>query len=291
MIGARFTYAAPETAEEAVALVATDPDGARIIGGGTWVVPELNRGESTPRLVVDLRRAGLGGVQANGGVRVGATCTYAELLSSDVVAERLPLLRLMASGVTGGRQIHNQGTIGGSVVAARPHSDAPAAIVASGAEAVILGPQGERRCAVAELFAGPMRSSLGADEILLGLDVPTAGGAAYGYYKLKRGSSSWPIATAACLLGIDPDGACSSASLVLGGVAATPLRVDLDGMLVGQTVSDAAFDQAAQLAGAAVVEPWSDVLAPGAYRAAVAPVVARRALASAWARWQESGGS
>ncbi len=286
MIPGRFTYAAPESIEEAVGLLAADPAASRLLGGGTWVVPELNRGESRPRLVVDLRRAGLAQIEADGDrVRVGAMCTYSDVLASAAVAEVLPLLRRMADGVTGGRQIQNQGTLGGSVVAARPQSDAPAAVVALGGQAVIRGPAGERRCPPAELFAGPMRTSLASDEILVGFDFPRASDLAYGYYKLKRSSSSWPIATAACLLGLNEGGRCTSATLVLGAVAPTPTRVDLSGVLVGMPLSEGALSGAARVVGEAVTDPWGDVLAPAEYRAAVAPVVARRALFAAWAQW------
>jgi carbon-monoxide dehydrogenase medium subunit len=277
MIPSRFAYAAPESAEAAVALLAEDPDGGRVLGGGTWVVPELSRGDSRPRLVVDLRRAGLAGIRARAGrVHVGAMCTYADLLASDVVAQRLPLLRIMAQGVTGGRQILGQGTVGGSLVAARPSSDAPGAVVALGGEAVIACATGERRCPALELLAGAMETTLGQDEILVGFEFP-AEAAGVGYVKLKRGVSSWPIATAACLIQLDEGGRWSSVSLVLGGVAPTPVEVDLGGLL-GTEPDGEAISAGARLAGTAVTEPWTDELAPGEYRASVAGPVARRAL-------------
>lgn len=284
MIAERFTYAAPRTAEEAVELLAVDPARTRVLGGGTWAVPEMNRGESRPRLVVDLRHAGLGGIHADGNrIHVGATCSYADLLASDLVDRELPLLSLMAAGVTGGRQIQGQGTIGGSVVAARPQSDAPAAVVALGGEAVVAGPDGERRCPIAVLFAGAMQTAIAPGELLLRFEFPRADGAACGYSKLKRSASSWPIATAACLLRTDEAGHCLTVTLVLGAVAPTPVSVDLESSLIGERLAEPHFAQAARLAGEAVVEPWGDVLAPASYRAAVAPVVARRALSAAWA--------
>jgi carbon-monoxide dehydrogenase medium subunit len=76
--------------------------------------------------------------------------------------------------------------------------------------------------------------------------------------KLKRGASSWPIATAAALA---QDGVVTR--LVLGGVAGTPLEVD-----VARGVPD-------------IEDPWDDELAPGSYRAAVAGPVAARAMRKA----------
>jgi CO/xanthine dehydrogenase FAD-binding subunit len=241
-------YVAPESVEEAVRLL---DDGSRILGGGTWLVPELGRGGAWPRRVVDLRLAGLAEIQPRGdGLRIGATATYSDLLESEAVAERARLLRLVAAHVTGGWTIRNQGTVGGSVAAARPQSDLPAALVALGAVAVVAGPDGERSAPVEELV-------LGQREILTALDL-AATPAAAGYAKLKRGASSWPIATAAAL--VFPDG---SSRLVLGAVAPRPLVVD------PADVSPA------------VTEPLDDALAPGWYRAAVAPAIARRALEQA----------
>jgi CO/xanthine dehydrogenase FAD-binding subunit len=273
VIATEFSYAAPASLAEAVELLAADPGGTRLIGGGTWLVPELNRGVSAPRQVIDLRRAGLGEIRAgNGTIHVGATCSYAALAGSDVVADSLPLLRTMAEGITGGRQIQNQGTIGGSVAAARPQSDAPATVVALGATAIVAGPGGERRVPARDLFAGAMQTTLDDGEILVGFDIPAAPDASWGYHKLKRAAGSWPIATAAALIGP------ASASLVLGGVAATPLVVDIDDLLAGAALDDERIALAADRAGDAVIEPWADELAPGEYRAAVAAPVARRAL-------------
>jgi aerobic carbon-monoxide dehydrogenase medium subunit len=247
-----FAYAAPTGVEDAVALLA-EP-GARVLAGGTWVVPELGAGTSRPRLVVDLRRAGLGAIDADGtAVRIGATATYADLIASPVVEERLALLREMALGITGGWTIRGQGTIGGSLVAARPASDVPAVLVALGAVAHVAGGGGTRTAPVAELLVGPMRTGLAPGELLTALEIPVQGGT-HGYVKVKRSAGSWPIATAAA---IAQDGVVTR--LVLGGVAGTPVECGPDG-------------------APAIDDPWEDELAPGAYRAAVAGPVAARAM-------------
>ncbi|MGD9734358.1 MAG: xanthine dehydrogenase family protein subunit M [Solirubrobacterales bacterium] len=270
-----FEYRSPASAAEAVEILAADPEGTRPLGGGTWVVPEMNRRESRPRTVLDLRRAGIGGIEADGeGLRIGATCSYAALIDSPLVAERAPLLHAAAAGITGGRQVQVQGTIGGSLAAARPQSDAPAAVCALGATAVALGPEGERRLPVGELFAGAMRTTLSPAEILTAIELPASpGGARWGYYKLKRAAGSWPIATAAVLVG------AGGARLVLGAVAETPLAVEVDDLLPGRLDDPGSLERAARRAGeAAAAAPWDDELAPGSYRASVAAPVALRAI-------------
>jgi carbon-monoxide dehydrogenase medium subunit len=275
MIPSVFDYASPVSVAQAVGLL-----GARslVLSGGTWAVPALNRGEARPAVVVDLRRVGLGQIRRSGGtIRVGATCTYADLLASDVVARHLPLLRAMAAGITGGQQILNQGTLGGSVAAARPSSDALAVMVALGGRAVVASADGERRIAARDFFRGPRRTALGDRDLLVALEFPSAAGLRSGYVKLKHGQSSSPITTAAVLLG--PEAGPSQADgrgeamVVLGGLAGTPVVVS--GIAADSPVAE--VEMATRQTVDSVSELWTDVLAPAAYRAAVAPVLAVRA--------------
>lgn len=282
MIAAPFEYRRPAALAEALTLLAADAEGTAILGGGTWLVPDMERGARTPRSVLDLGAAGLDVIEEldHGGLRIGAMCTYSDLLGTPAVAVRAPLVRLMAAQVTGGSAIRNQGTLGGSLSAARPQSDAPAVMVAVRATAVIAGPAGERRVAVESLFLGALRSSLGPAEILCALEVPACAGGHH-YEKLKFGASSWPIASAAASVELDAAGRCRAASLALGGVGAIPLHVAVDDLLLGARPTADALAAAAERAARAVTEPWADVLAPASYRAAVASPVARRALEGA----------
>jgi CO/xanthine dehydrogenase FAD-binding subunit len=281
VIAERFEYRAAGDAVEAAALLAENPEGSRILGGGTWLIPEMSRGESTPTRVVDLGRAGMNAVaETDDGLVVGAMASYTDLLDSPLVQRLAPLLHLAAGSITGGWSIRNQGTIGGSLAAARPQSDMPATLVAVGAQAVIHGRHGARRLSVANMIEGPMRTTVGRDEVLSAFEIPRTG-AGVGYYKLKRGASSWPIVTAAALVKLR-HGACTSARLVLGAVAATPIVVDVSQALVGSPVDRSSLQAAQRAAALAVVEPWEDVLASGEYRAAVAGPVARRALEMAF---------
>lgn len=279
MIAGAFEYVAPDSLAGCVAAL---DDGARVLAGGTWVLPEMDQALSRPTRLVDLRRAGLRGVTAEeGGLRLGAMTTYADLLADGAVARHAPLLATMAGGITGGWALREQATIGGSAAAARPSSDVPAALVACDARVRISGPDGQRVVPAGAFVTGPMTTALRPGEVLAGFDVPSAAGAGHGYRKLKRGGSSWPIATAAALVRLDDGGTCTAAVLVLGGVAGAPVPVDVGDVLVGTAPDDDAVAAAAALATSAVRDPWDDVLAPASYRVAVAAPVARRALSDA----------
>jgi carbon-monoxide dehydrogenase medium subunit len=282
MIANDFEYCRPGDLAEAVAMLARDPQETAILGGGTWLVPDLERGIRSARMVLDLAGAGLRSITAlaDGGLRVGAMCTYSDLLGSPETATRAPLLALMAAQITGGATIRNQATLGGSLIAARPQSDAPAVAVAARAVALVAGPGGERRVPVHELFAGAMRSSLERSEILCALELP-APARGNGYQKLKLMAGSWPIATAAACMELDEAGRCRSATLTLGAVSATPLRVAVESVLVGFEPTAKVLRAAAELAARALTTPWADALAPASYRAAVTAPLAQRALARA----------
>jgi CO/xanthine dehydrogenase FAD-binding subunit len=276
MISTSFRYETPTSGQEAAELM---NDGAQLMGGGTWVVPSLNNGGHQPKTIIDLRRAGLNGIDLDGDtVRIGATSTYSDVMTSQLVETELPLLKSMALGVTGGRQILNQGTIGGSVVAARPSSDAPAVVVALGARVVVLGPDGGRVIDADTFFVGPEQTALGSNEVVVALEFTSARGLHVGYSKLKHGASSWPIITAAAVLRGANGTGWSAATVILGGVAGIPLSVDLgdcsvDGQLDEERMRMAIADHVNRLE-----TPWSDVIASAEYRRAVAPAVGLRAV-------------
>lgn len=264
MISTSFSFHAPESADEAVELLARDDGPTELIGGGTWVVTEMSHGKRRPARVIDLGRAGLGGVRVAGdGLVIGATTTYTDLLESPLVGERLPLLRTLALGITGGAQIWNRGTVGGSACYANPASDMPAALVALEATLRLRSVDGVRDCAAAEFFQGAFSADVRDGEILTEISVGPCTDS--GYVKFKLSESSWPIVTAAYVAGP------GDARVVLGGAQAAPLRIDLTAGTAGL----------AERVEEAVTEPWSDVLADGDYRRAIAGVIAERAVAQA----------
>jgi carbon-monoxide dehydrogenase medium subunit len=123
-----------------------------------------------------------------------------------------------------------------------------------------------------------MRTILDPTDLLLGVEVAPLPGYGVGYVKIKRGASSWPIATAACLARRDSGGRCVDVRLAVGGVNAVPLVVDVGDVLAGHGDDPDRLDLAASRVVDAITEPWSDVLAPAEYRVAVAKPVAKRAI-------------
>jgi aerobic carbon-monoxide dehydrogenase medium subunit len=270
---ATSSYLAPRTLGEAVAAAS----GATILGGGTIVMAQKARGEIEPARLVDL--AGIDELHrisaSEDQVLLGSMVTYADLLRHPDA--RVPLLRTMCRGITGGPQIRAQGTLGGAACQANPASDVPGGLVALGATMLVRGPAGTRSIPAATFFRGALLTDLDDGELLVGMGIPRHR-AQWGYVKLKGSESSWPITTAAARR----DTESGQVVVTVGGAGEVPVTVTLAGTPErGRTLapSDRALlhDQLI----AAVTGWWEDELADVGYRRRVAPVIALRAVETA----------
>src|SRR5580700_7098471 len=164
---APFEYHAPETLDEALALLAEFGDEAKVLAGGQSLVPILALRLSRFEHLVDLNRiAALRYVTEAGGVtRVGAMTTQALIASNAGVRARVRLLA-DATARIGHFQIRNRGTIGGSVCHADPAAEYPAVAVTLDAEIDLASVRGTRTVRAADFFTGPLMTVAEPDEIL-----------------------------------------------------------------------------------------------------------------------------
>ncbi len=277
MIAKPFSYSAPETPKEAASLLASCPGEALVLGGGTMLVPAMTRGETIPDLVVDLRQMALKRIyEENASIVLEASVTYDDVLASPLIAEQVPLLVQMASGVTGGRSITGQGTLVGSACFANPASDVPVCLAALGAHLRLVGADGTRQVPMAEFFRGGFQTSRERDELGVALIFPRPRGPVVtSYRKVKPSGSSWPIVTVACVVEQTPEDS-PSISLAIGGLDSTPLQVSTMGKLSSQDQEDLISKLVSK-----VKNPWEDALADFEYRLRVAPAIALRVMREA----------
>ena len=265
MIRSPLRLHTPDSLEEAAALLQRSATG--VLGGGTVLVPLLSRGERDLDHVVDLQGLGLDAIQLEQDeLAIGARVTYTQLAASATCARHAPLVAEVAAGITGDAQLRNQATLAGSACYANPASDAPAMLVALDARLRTHGSDGPREIPAAAFFQGAFSTALAASEFVTHIVVPRQPGP-HVYEKVKLCEGSWPIVTAAAVrAGADRVG------ITLGGVCTSPAHI-----------SDVASpDELADHVIDALTDPWSDELAPAAYRCAIAPRLARRVLARLW---------
>ena len=156
---APFDYVAPRSLAEALEILATRTDEAKILAGGQSLIPVLNFRLAQPALLVDIN--GLAELdfvraEADGGLTIGALVRQRRLERDPLVAERAPLLAEAVPFIAH-PQIRNRGTIGGSLAHADPAAELPAVAVALGARLRLQRPGGERWVEAARLLHRPVR--------------------------------------------------------------------------------------------------------------------------------------
>jgi carbon-monoxide dehydrogenase medium subunit len=283
----RFDLLGPATVEECVrALTERGPD-ARLLAGGTDLLPQLKNGLVRPRSVIDLSGvAPLRGLElANGaGLRIGAAVT-ARTLERDPGVVRHYAALAEGAALVGSVQIRNLATLGGNLCNAAPSADMAPPLLALDAEAVIAGPRGRRRVPLTAFFTGVRRTVLEPDELLVEIAVPAPGPGSGGSYARHTPRRELDIAVVGVAAQLTlARGVCARARVALAAVAPTPVRATAaEQALEGQRVTPAQLDHAAALAVEAA-RPISDQRGSAAFRRHLVRVLTRRTLTAALAR-------
>ena len=282
MIPGSFDYHRPSSVKEAVGLLAQLGEDARAIAGGHSLIPMMKLRLASPSHLIDLGGvAELKGIREEGGdVVIGATTTQHELIGSDVLAKKLPILREAALQIAD-PQVRYVGTLGGNVANGDPGNDMPAVMMCLGATYHAAGKSGERKIAARDFYQGAYFTALEPGEIVTAVRIPVpAAGHGYAYEKLKRKIGDYATAAAAVVLTMK-GGKVESCSIGLTNVAETPLWAEEAGKILTGSALDAATVKKAVAAAEAITSPATDGRGPAAYRTKMAGVMLARALARA----------
>ena len=285
MIPGSFAYHRPTSVKEALSLLAQWGDDGRPLAGGHSLIPMMKLRLATPAHLVDLAGiAELKGVRADGNdVVIGAMMTQHELVASELLTAKVPLLRETSLQVAD-PQVRYVGTIGGNVANGDPGNDMPAVMMCLGASYHVMGQGGERRIAARDFYQGAYFTALETGDVLTAVRVPAPpAGHGYAYEKLKRKIGDYATAAAAVVLTM-AGGKVATCSIGLTNVAETPLWAEEAArILVGSTL-DAATVKRAVAAAEAITAPATDARGPAHYRTKMAGVMLTRALARASSR-------
>ncbi|MGB9904943.1 MAG: FAD binding domain-containing protein, partial [Desulfotomaculales bacterium] len=127
-----FEYFAPADVREACALLARFGPQARILAGGTDLLPRMKNGLVAPEVLVSLKNlTPLTRIyHARGrGVVIGALVTLNGLVNSPLLKERYPSICEAARSMAN-HQIRCRGTVGGNIANALPSADLPPILIA-----------------------------------------------------------------------------------------------------------------------------------------------------------------
>jgi len=288
----RFRFLVPHSAAEAVDLKRQAPPDAAYVAGGTDLYPNMKRRHQEPPVVIALHAIReLRGIdpREDGGLAIGATSTLTEVAEDPTVrrvyAPLAATMRLISTPI-----LQNMGTIGGNlfldtrcnyydqnyewresidfcmkkdgkicwVAPQSPrcwavHSaDSVPLLVAMGASADLLGPEGERTVPVQALYQddGILYLTKQRDELLTRIRLPAPNGWRASYRKLRRrGAFDFPVLGVGAWARFAADGTVEAARLVLGGVGSAPELIDKVGeVVVGNHLTREVIEEAARVA-------------------------------------------
>jgi CO/xanthine dehydrogenase FAD-binding subunit len=281
----RFEYVQPSSIDEALSILARQEGEARLLAGGTDLLPKMKRREITaPAYVIDLK--GIPGLNyidydEEKGLSLGALTTIHAIETSPVIQHKCNILAQAASTMAA-PQVRNRATLAGNICNAVPSADSVPALLVLEAELKVVSQKGERILPIKDFFTGPNETVLTGVELLVEVLIPPVPSNCRGIYLKLSPKRSMDLATVGvAALVINEHGRCKDMRIGLGAVAPTPIRAKkAEGILRGQRFSDELIERTAQTA-AEQSRPIDDHRASAQYRREMVQTLVRRAIKQA----------
>jgi carbon-monoxide dehydrogenase medium subunit len=270
------------TAAEAAAMLAEHEDDARVIAGGTAIVPRMQEELLTPSYLVTLYKVpGLDYIhhEPGLGLRIGALVSLHDVEISPPVRRHAPVLSYTMSRIASVR-VRTVATVGGSLAEANYASDPYGVLIALNAKVNTIGITGERTIQMRDFIKGHYRTALQPDEIVVELFVPeVSDNTSATYIKYTTHSQKErPAVGVASLARLDDSGACEELKVVVTAVAETPQEVvEAEQLALGEKSSISLVREIA-LRYSQQIEPLEDHRASTWYRRQLIEVLVRRSL-------------
>jgi len=283
---APFSLLRPKNVDEALSLLRSHGDEAKVLAGGQSLVPLMNFRLAQPHNLIDLNGVeGLDQIKFDDQtLALGAMVRQRDAERSPAIAERLPILPEAIEQV-GHPAIRNRGTVGGSLVHADPSAELPLLAVALDATFHLRSARASRTIAACDFYHGYLLTDIAPDELLVAIDfqLPPAD-SGWCCTEIARRHGDFAIVAVAVLLGCGRDRRIDFARIALGGVGPAPLRmIAAEQTLLGERPGAERFRGAGDVA-AQGVDPPADIHASSSYRRHLTGVLVRRALTAAASR-------
>ena len=279
-------FEAPNTLSEAVSLLASKGDRARVIAGGTDLLVQLRGGRRSVDVVVDVKgipELNELSYDSQNGLTLGAAVPCYRLYGNQEIAAAYPGL-MDAATLIGGIQIQGRASIGGNLCNSAPSGDSIPPVIVLGGVCNIAGPNGNRQVPSEDFCTGPGRNVLQDNEMLVSISIPAPqahSGANYLRF-IPRNEMDIAVAGVGSSVVLDASGEnFVSARISLASVAPIPvLCTDAANSLAGKPVSDEAIQEASEKAIEAS-SPISDMRGTIRQRRHLVGVLTRRTLNNA----------
>ena len=272
----------PSTAAEASAMLAEHKDDARVISGGTAIVPLMHEKLLMPSYLVTLYKvAGLDYInhEPGSGLRIGALASLHDVENSPLVRRHAPVLSYTMSRIASVR-VRTVATVGGSLAEANYASDPYGVLIALNAKVNAIGPRGGRTMQMRDFIKGHYSTALQPDEIVVELSVPEVSDTTSATYikYTTRSQKERPAVGVASLARLNDSGACEELKVVVTAVAETPQEVvEAEQLALGEKPSISLMREIA-LRYSQRIEPLEDHRSSAWYRRQLIEVLVRRSL-------------
>jgi aerobic carbon-monoxide dehydrogenase medium subunit len=280
MKASAFSYARATSVVNAIELLATHGDRAKVLSGGQSLMPAMNLRLISPELIVDIGDlAELRGIAVTGDVvRIGALTRHVDLLNSSEIAAHVPLVTEAIAHVAH-PAIRNRGTIGGSLAHADPAAELPACMVALNATIIVSGPAGERRVPAPDFFTGIYETVLSADELLVAVELPVAQkNSAHFFCEFARRHGDYGIVGLAAQAVVEGD-ILTGLQLAFFAVSDRPVLAKAATKLLNVAVTSVILSEASKALGEEL-NPQEDQQASASMRRHLAKVLLARCVAA-----------
>jgi carbon-monoxide dehydrogenase medium subunit len=251
MYPSRFRYEAPHSLEEAIDLLRTGGEEAKVLAGGQSLIPMVKLRFASPELLVDINNIpdlAYHRAEPDGSLRIGALCRHHDLEHSALLKSKQPTMAA-AAPLIADPIVRNRGTLVGSLCHADPQGDWASVMLALNGEVIAVGPEGRRTIPVADFVVGPFQNALGPSEIAVEARVPAPKNAVSGtYFKLERRVGDFATAGVAVALE-SSGGTVTRAGIALTGVGSNNIKAtEAEEALVGNALTPDVVERAATLA-------------------------------------------
>jgi carbon-monoxide dehydrogenase medium subunit len=280
-----FEYFAPNTIEEALALLSRYGDECKLIAGGQSLLILMRHELVSPKYLVDIKRiASLDYIKLdkNKGLSIGALTTHRTIETSPNIGNGFGVLAEMERTLAS-IQTRSWGTIGGNLCHADPAGDPAPVLIALDGKLRLVSLSNERIVAVEDFFKYYLEPALEPGELLSEIQVPNLSpNTGTAFKKISKVTGDYAIASVAVSITIGPKkGSCANVRIGLGGVSSIPLRAKrAEKALIGKKITEDVMREAANIA-AEDTQPVTDINASEEYRREMTKLLVKEVVAEA----------
>lgn len=270
-----YEYLKVKNIEEAIKIKSEYGNKAKIIAGGTDLIPLLKENYITPEILIDLK--GLKELYEikikNNFIRIGAGVTFADIIKSKTIKKYFPIL-WEASMTVASVGVRNRATVAGNICSAVPCADSAGPLLVYDASLTVVSCSGEREIKIEDWFTGPKKTSLKDSEILLFIDIPIIADKNAGcYLKLSRYEGEDLAQGSFTILKTADD-----YKIAFGSLGPTPKRAyKTEEYLKGKKINDSVLSHVQKII-IDEISPITDIRATKEYREHMAKVMIKRGI-------------